>query len=91
MQFTTLIAFAALASTAVYIGAALSVPSQEEIAKPDAHVSAGYTCDNWSIVSDTADLAADCQDDGGYYYDYTRISISDCMGNQNGHLGCQSG
>ncbi|KAJ7260756.1 hypothetical protein C8J57DRAFT_1072298, partial [Mycena rebaudengoi] len=51
---------------------------------------AAITCTDFQIVPNTADIRALCQDNGGVLRS-TQISLGNCMGNQDGNLGCQSG
>lgn len=55
----------------------------------DAAGSAGYTCEDWGIVPNTATLSATCMNSIGQGHS-TSIPISNCVGNQNGVPGCQS-
>ena len=68
---------------------AVALPAGDASAKPHPLGGAGITCDNWQVVSNTADLEASCENDGGTFVQ-TRISISQCAGNQNGVIACQA-
>ncbi|KAJ6618100.1 hypothetical protein B0H10DRAFT_1796166, partial [Mycena sp. CBHHK59/15] len=46
------------------------------------------SCTLWSLVPNTANLLASCDDRQGAHH-ITVIEISSCVGNQDGHLGCQ--
>lgn len=51
---------------------------------------AGATCRNWSIVPNTADIQATCNDTSGVGR-YTRLPLGRCLTNRNGQLACQVG
>ncbi|KAJ7230822.1 hypothetical protein C8J57DRAFT_1090936 [Mycena rebaudengoi] len=57
---------------------------------PPHPLSAGITCTNFQIVPNTADISAFCADAGGTLRS-TRITLGNCIGNQDGNLGCQLG
>jgi hypothetical protein len=57
---------------------------------PHPLTGAAITCTDFQIVPNTADIRALCQDNGGVLRS-TQISLGNCMGNQDGNLGCQSG
>ncbi|KAJ6474298.1 hypothetical protein C8R45DRAFT_835013, partial [Mycena sanguinolenta] len=46
------------------------------------------TCTLWSLVPNTANLLASCDDREGNHH-VTVIEISECVGNQNGAIACQ--
>ena len=49
---------------------------------------AGSSCHNFAIVANTADISAQCRDVEGNDKG-TRLTLSNCLGNQDGQLGCQ--
>ncbi|KAJ7058696.1 hypothetical protein C8F01DRAFT_949077, partial [Mycena amicta] len=51
---------------------------------------AGFTCVDWQIVPNTADVTAFCQNRAGQG-ENSRISLGTCMANDNGVLDCRSG
>ncbi|KAF8184444.1 hypothetical protein BJ912DRAFT_1060967 [Pholiota molesta] len=54
--------------------------------KPDD--AAANSCTGWRIIPNTASLAAFCSAGDGSQHS-TSIAFSECVGNQDGHIGCQ--
>lgn len=54
--------------------------------KPDD--AAAASCTNWSIIPNTASLAATCSASDGSQHS-TSIAFSECVGNQDGNIACQ--
>ncbi|KAI0342798.1 hypothetical protein BDW22DRAFT_1357325 [Trametopsis cervina] len=69
------------------VASSVFIDKAEASSGPDDR--AGVTCNNWSIVPNTADLSAACEDVGGNYHS-TRISIGACVVNNNGQLSCSA-
>ncbi|KAJ6480439.1 hypothetical protein C8R45DRAFT_1076476 [Mycena sanguinolenta] len=97
MQFTLLSALVAVSLTlgsvqaAVVNAATAAVPvATGAVVPPTPLAGAGITCNNWQIVPNTADVAASCADPSGARHD-ARISLGQCVANNNGALGCRSG
>ncbi|KAJ7236511.1 hypothetical protein C8J57DRAFT_1376595 [Mycena rebaudengoi] len=98
MQFNLLSSFVALALSMGLVEAAVTnstaaaatpAVTQDVSSKliPPHPLSAGITCTNFQIVPNTADIAAFCADAGGTLRS-TRITLGNCIGNQDGNLGC---
>ncbi|KAJ7057342.1 hypothetical protein C8F01DRAFT_991894, partial [Mycena amicta] len=51
---------------------------------------AGSTCIEWMIVPNTADVTASCTTNAGGGHD-TRISLGNCLANDDGVLSCRVG
>ncbi|KAJ7097199.1 hypothetical protein B0H15DRAFT_773636, partial [Mycena belliarum] len=47
------------------------------------------TCDNWSLLPNTATLSASCANVNGNFVQ-TTIPISNCVANDNGNLNCRA-
>ena len=70
------------------LAAILTVTSVVNAVVPVPDAGAGSTCTNWAIVPGTADLSATCQRSDGSTNN-ARISISQCVANDNGNLSCR--
>ncbi|KAF7334140.1 hypothetical protein MVEN_02320000 [Mycena venus] len=58
--------------------------------QPAIRGNAAASCTLWSLVPDTVNLIASCDDRTGGHH-ITEIEISACVGNQDGHIACQKG
>ncbi|KAJ7107871.1 hypothetical protein C8R44DRAFT_885266 [Mycena epipterygia] len=72
----------------LYSAAALIVVHAVVIPTPDSN--AAGSCNDWSLVPNEANLAAACRNAAGTVVG-TNIAIGQCVGNNNGNLGCQAG
>ncbi|KAJ6475551.1 hypothetical protein C8R45DRAFT_1010339 [Mycena sanguinolenta] len=97
MQFTLLSVFVAVSLTLGSVHAAVvnatttAVPVATGAVVPPTPLSgAGFTCNTWQIIPNTADVAASCADVNGARHD-ARISLGQCVANDNGFLSCRSG
>nr|BAL02915.1 hypothetical protein [Pholiota nameko] len=75
----SLLKLAALA-TALQLTAAINIREADD--------KAAASCTDWSIIPNTATIAAVCRDSNGGSHN-TNIPLSDCTGNQNGVIACQ--
>ncbi|KAF9485454.1 hypothetical protein BDN70DRAFT_871102 [Pholiota conissans] len=55
--------------------------------QPDSNAAA--SCFDWSIVPNTANVAATCLENDSLTQHNSVIELSQCTGNQNGVIGCQ--
>jgi hypothetical protein len=95
MQSKLLSALISLSLTLVSVQAAVvnatttAVPVMTgAIVPPKPFTGAGITCGDWQIVPNTADVIARCADAGRTVRD-AKISLGQCMANDNGALHCR--
>ncbi|KAJ7284144.1 hypothetical protein C8J57DRAFT_1294621 [Mycena rebaudengoi] len=81
------VAFSGVNSTVLPTGSDndVAVRSSGELA---IRSNAAASCTLWTIIPNTANLRASCDTRTGAHH-ITEIEISSCVGNQDGHLGCQ--
>ncbi|KAJ7434723.1 hypothetical protein FB451DRAFT_1401153 [Mycena latifolia] len=78
-------AFSGVNSAVLPAGTDVAVRSSGELA---VRSGAAETCTLWTLVRNTANLLASCDDRTGAPHT-TVIEISSCVGNQNGNIACQ--
>ncbi|KAF8184443.1 hypothetical protein BJ912DRAFT_1032377 [Pholiota molesta] len=80
--------FSSMSSLLFTLAMGVELAFAVNVPKPESNAAA--TCFNWAIIPNTASLSAICFTTSGDQRN-TNIALSQCVGNQNGHIGCQAG
>ncbi|KAK7006259.1 hypothetical protein R3P38DRAFT_2555469 [Favolaschia claudopus] len=88
MQFFQALTSFVLASAFIGAAHAIGVPDNNAPGELEARSNAAATCTLWSLIPNTANLRASCDERDGTHH-ISEIEISKCVANRNGGLACQ--